>query len=219
MRVSFWKKPLWKQVGLVAIWSAAIHGSMLAAEWYAVSPVGYGGVLFLSVATFAILPLCAALLTVPVGAIGLAWQRTRRHSATLLLCALVYLPFGYAYFVLGHDIRMGGFEHLAARSRPLVQAIRDYSAATGHPPASLDDLVPQYLPAVPGTGMPCYPRYEYSADHPPDRWDGNPWVLYVHTTSGVLGFDMFMYFPLQNYPKQGYGGGLERVGDWAYVHE
>jgi hypothetical protein len=29
----------------------------------------------------------------------------------------------------------------------------------------------------------------------------------------------FMYSPLPNYPERGYGGSLERVGEWAYVHE
>ena len=32
-------------------------------------------------------------------------------------------------------------------------------------------------------------------------------------------FDSFVYFPKQNYPTYFYGGGSERVGTWAYVHE
>jgi hypothetical protein len=34
-----------------------------------------------------------------------------------------------------------------------------------------------------------------------------------------MNWDMFLYFPKQNYPKAGYGGWLERIEDWAYVHE
>jgi len=30
---------------------------------------------------------------------------------------------------------------------------------------------------------------------------------------------MMLYFPKKDYPEKGYGGSLERVGDWAYVHE
>lgn len=55
--------------------------------------------------------------------------------------------------------------------------------------------------------------------HDSERWDDNPWVLYVYTPSGGINFDKFLYFPLQNYPSNGYGGVLRRIGDWAYVHE
>ncbi len=30
---------------------------------------------------------------------------------------------------------------------------------------------------------------------------------------------LVLYFPNRNYPQHGYGGWLEPVGDWAYVHE
>ncbi len=58
----------------------------------------------------------------------------------------------------------------------------------------------------------------YWADLEPGH-DNNPWVLIVHTPSGGINFDQFMYFPLQNYPESGYGGWLARIRDWAYVHE
>jgi hypothetical protein len=43
--------------------------------------------------------------------------------------------------------------------------------------------------------------------------------LVVFTPSGAINFDQFMYFPNRNYPEQGFGGWIERIGDWAYVHE
>ena len=101
----------------------------------------------------------------------------------------------------------------------LVRAIHQYENNTGQPPPDLADLVPDYLPSVPRTGLPAYPDYEYSTGHAPDRWDGNPWVLYVLTSSGGINFDQFLYFPLQNYPESGCGGALQRIGAWAYVHE
>ena len=51
------------------------------------------------------------------------------------------------------------------------------------------------------------------------NWDDNPWVLVVFTPGGGINFDRMLYFPKQNYPRSGYGGGIERVRDWAYVHE
>jgi len=67
--------------------------------------------------------------------------------------------------------------------------------------------------------MAAYPNYEYMCGEEAERFDGNPWVLLVRTPSGPINWDMFMYFPLQNYPEAGYGGRIEDVGDWAYVHE
>lgn len=64
----------------------------------------------------------------------------------------------------------------------------------------------------------AYPNYEYHVGKPAGCFE-NPWVLVVFTPSGGINFDQFMYFPLQNYPEHGYGGWLERIDDWAYVHE
>jgi len=50
-------------------------------------------------------------------------------------------------------------------------------------------------------------------------WGGNAWILQVYCPGPVKNFDTFLYFPNLNYPKEGYGGLIERVGDWAYVHE
>jgi hypothetical protein len=47
----------------------------------------------------------------------------------------------------------------------------------------------------------------------------NAWVLYVDTPRAGINFDQFIYLPLTNYPPRGFGGRLERLGDWAYVHE
>ena len=67
--------------------------------------------------------------------------------------------------------------------------------------------------------MAAYPEYKYLSGEKVKDYDGNPWVLYVFTPSGGINFDQFLYFPLQNYPSHGYGGSLERIGNWAYVHE
>jgi len=41
----------------------------------------------------------------------------------------------------------------------------------------------------------------------------------IETPSGGFNWDIFIYFPSQNYPEYKYGGFLEKVEDWAYVHE
>jgi hypothetical protein len=58
-----------------------------------------------------------------------------------------------------------------------------------------------------------------SGDKAREYYQGNPWVLTAIVSTGSVNWDKFLYFPLQNYPSTGYGGWLERIGDWAYVHE
>ena len=37
--------------------------------------------------------------------------------------------------------------------------------------------------------------------------------------NGIMDFDVFFYWPSETYPDAIYGGVVERIGDWAYVHE
>ncbi len=34
-----------------------------------------------------------------------------------------------------------------------------------------------------------------------------------------INFDKFVYWPERKYPKEMYGGVVELIGEWAYVHE
>jgi hypothetical protein len=49
--------------------------------------------------------------------------------------------------------------------------------------------------------------------------DNVKFFLSNSTPSGGINFDSFLYLPLQNWPERGYGGVLQRIDDWAYVHE
>jgi hypothetical protein len=114
---------------------------------------------------------------------------------------------------------MAAFHELSNRSEPLVQVIKTYESKYGTPPPSLESLVPEFLPQVPQTGIGAYPEYGYKVGRQAQEYAKNDWCLIVDTPSGGINWDIFIYFPDQNYPKFGYGGVLERVGDWAYVHE
>ncbi len=46
-----------------------------------------------------------------------------------------------------------------------------------------------------------------------------PWELRINCSTGFLNRDVFFYWPKQRYPKQIYGGDVEAVADWAYVHD
>jgi hypothetical protein len=47
----------------------------------------------------------------------------------------------------------------------------------------------------------------------------SPWELRIDCPRGMLNWDVFFYWPTQRYPNQIYGGSVERIGQWAYVHE
>jgi len=214
----FFSKPLATQVGIAAAVSLVVHGATVLIEWYAVSPIGYGGVALLFLVPFAVFPLLLALLAIPLSLFALPFKRLRRPALTLLVCCPIYVLPGLGAIRLADAVRITAFHRLAVRSQPLIDAIHKFAEERGRPPKDLRELVPSYLPGIPRTGMAAYPEYEYVSGEG-GSWDENPWVLFVNTPSGGLNWDMFIYFPLQNYPRQGHGGSLERVGKWAYVHE
>lgn len=115
---------------------------------------------------------------------------------------------------------MAGLDSFTYRSQPLIEAIKQFERDNSAPPATLDDLIPKYLPEVPATGMMAYPDYQYHVGiHAKEKYCDNPWALTVQTPSGGINFDMMLYLPNQKYPKNGFGGWLRPINDWAYVHE
>jgi hypothetical protein len=143
----------------------------------------------------------------------------RRESAFLAVLGAFLLASSCGGMAAGQRLRSKAFRQLAERAGPLVAAIKAHELKMGYPPAALQDLVPAFLASVPVTGMGSYPTYEYFSGAEAKQHEGNPWVLVVPCGGPGFNFDQFLYFPLQNYPQRGYGGALERMADWAYVHE
>lgn len=159
-----------------------------------------------------------------LAAIGCAIVRPWRPLAIPLTLAAIVFAVGFNMPAsAAHKYRMARIFSLAESSAPLVEAIHRFERETGAPPTALADLAPDYLPAVPGTGLSGYPAYAYVSRHDAEydraRWQDNDWALYVDTPSALINWDMFLYLPRQNYPERGFGGRLERVGAWAYVDE
>jgi len=202
---------------LAAILSACLNSLFPLAEWFAVSPYGSDVVLFF--VSFLMLPLVCAELAVPISLLLAIPNRTRSYAVHLALIASAYSVLGIASLQLSDYVRMHAFRELAERSAPLVEGIMKFEAERARPPSQLEELVPEYLPKIPTTGMRAYPEYKYLVGKEALQYHGNPWVLIVHTPTGILNWDMFMYFPNGKYPDVGYGGWLERIDSWAYVHE
>ncbi len=244
------------------------------------------------------------------------------------LGCLVLAYIGCFWFILPAGLgiepwimRKPRFEEAARTGMVVIEAIERFQADHGQPPGSLDELVPDYLPEKPHTGMRDYPEYTYTVfddseqslvwhdlgsrqgkpmsglwvypdgdrehailvfelnqdncvigarvDRMPEeseaiafdreKWtsresriemardipqqlslehatlervrevlgqpDGSrvlrntPWELGIDCPNGMLNWDVFFYWPTQDYPQRIYGGTVERIGAWCYVHE
>lgn len=98
---------------------------------------------------------------------------------------------------VGAGIRSWAFELFASRSQTLVGAIEQYSRATGGPPTSLSDLVPNYLAVIPKTGMAVYPDYGYKAA-PGECSIKSNWHLWVYVRE-FIDQNQLLYCPGQDY--------------------
>jgi len=190
---------------------------LVTTEWFTVSSWGFG--LLAGLWGILSLPAILALIGVLFCPFFLLSRKRRRGALLGLISSMAFLLSFFVGVAVEQRVRRDAFLKLAERSGTLVQTIHAYEAKYGVPPASLQSLVPEFLAVVPRTGMGAYPDYRYVVGEEAQRFGSNPWALYVSTPSGGISFDKFLYFPSQNYPDKGFGGRLERIGDWAYVHE
>lgn len=188
-------------------------------EYLIVGPLPVGTQYLIMLPGMIMLPAFVALAYVLVGPFLLIRRESRSQTLRRLALCILFVASTIAGLRISGTLRNDAFYRLAERSSTLVTAIQNYHRIKGTPPSTLDDLVPDFLEAIPGTGMAAYPVYEYFAGDLAHSHDQNPWILLVNTPCGGINFDEFLYFPLQNYPQRGYGGWLQRVRDWAYVHE
>lgn len=186
------------------------------ADLFAVSSIGSETLLWAKI--ILVFPALAAMVVFCVSLLGLVFRPIRFISGVGALCSLGFVAGFILSIFVSEKIRINAFRRLAERSEPLVAAIRAYEERYGKPPESLEALVPEFISSVPTTGMGAYPKYQYELTNKANQ-HGNPWIITIFTPSGGINFDQFMYWPLTNYPARGYGGWIERVGDWAYVHE
>jgi len=203
------KARLRSAVFLGVLTSLPISGAIVGIHWASV----YGprwweipGVEFLTI------PMFLALLALPVSLVATLLKRARHASLAATCFIFVFFLLQALSWVAAWRIRDHGFAQLARQARPLVQAIHDYEDLNGSPPESLDEL--------PADLRRDLPTFDYLADaDTPLHYHGNPWILSLPTATGILNWDQFIYYPLQNYPDLGHGGWLKRIEDWAYVHE
>ncbi|MES2459571.1 MAG: hypothetical protein V4671_03250 [Armatimonadota bacterium] len=115
--------------------------------------------------------------------------------------------------------RRAALVRIAENAKPVTTALEMYRLNHGSYPKSLQELVPAYLPSHPrpdALGCPVY-YYQLPGTSSQATFDG--YELKLKTPNGGVNWDCFVFWPEKNYPRRMYGGSVERIGDWAYVHE
>jgi hypothetical protein len=194
------------------VFTVSAYGPFLLAH---ALPIFGHGWRIAGVELFIFVPMLA--LVVAIVAMPFLLLRRTRPSAidTLLVSGGLVILFIPTLFLATHARRYG-FRLAARRAQPLVAALGAYQKDHGAAPQTLAELSPAYIAALPAR-LP--PLELIAGDEARSRFDGNDWVLFSVVSTGLLNWDQFMYFPRQDYPDVGYGGWVERVDDWAYVHE
>ena len=118
---------------------------------------------------------------------------------------------------LTNRLRRPGLTNVSRNAESVVAAICKYRSDTGVLPESLADLVPEILTGSPYTGAVGYPEYEYRSPGDGDHF--KEYELLVRTPKIGVNWDVFVFWPEGDYPTRIYGGTVERIGRWAYVHE
>lgn len=141
-----------------------------------------------------------------------------RRWRPLIMAVLFGFGIGLGFMpalYVGAGIRSWGFELFASRSQTVIDAIEQYERATGMPPASLSDLVPTHLAAVPKTGMAVYPDYEYKATSGSCSIK-NTWHLWVYVNE-FIDDNLLLYCPVQDYePSPKHVHSRTAVGAWVH---
>jgi hypothetical protein len=165
-------------------------------------------------------PLATGIIGLPIALVGAVIRWTRGGWLVVASCVLlVGLIFGAIDIYA--NLQADGVRRAVRRAEPVIAAIDRYEVREGHWPAALEDLVPRDLEKIPGTGMAGYRSFRYygpDGDFPYGRRLFETYELRVDV-GRILQFDCFVYWPERSYPDRMYGGMVERMGSWAYVHE
>lgn len=141
-------------------------------------------------------------------------RRALTGCGVYVLAIVIYSGCALVGGSLSERVRLRAAEGVAGRSAPLVAALRAYERDHGGAPGRLDDLVPQYLPAVPGTGMGACPEHRYEGPAGP----GGDWALYVKLPASGVGFGMSC-LECRSASQSSEGAPYSPVrlrGDWQY---
>lgn len=203
-----------------ALLSAVLYSLEIYSDWYSLS-IGTPSAVILTMKGYAGVLLFGCALSLPLVLIAViinALQKTNNRPALLVFSFLVaYVAVGVGCFWTAHSIRISAFHQIVQRGMPIVDAIKKYIIEQGHPPATLEDLVPRYLPEIPTTGVPTGSEYMYEVAKKEKSFYGNPWMLRMVPPQGGFSFEELLYLPLEDYGTSACGWG--KIANWAHCRE
>ena len=166
----------------------------------------------LALAGYLVAPLCLLL--------ALCYRKRPRRPLVLLTVGLVFveiIAFAHIQGNWSHRIFREAFVNVAVSAQDLIWAIETYKESEGNYPPDLRSLMSKFISEIPDTGLAGYPTFRYKTANADTIF--KKYELLVDTPSGGINFDVFVYWPEGNYPEYFYGGVLELIENWAYVHE
>ncbi|MBI5834525.1 MAG: hypothetical protein HZB16_19680 [Armatimonadetes bacterium] len=189
------ERTTWLWIGIALLLWAPV-GALIMAQWpfHAASAGGWSAGARTMGVLSVILSWSLGWFIVPAlvvaGVHGVRSARSPRQGRMLVLCGLVYAGECLLVDPALRWLDQRSVQAMTRRSEPLIAALDRFTAEHGHAPLSLAELVPAYLPAVPGTGWPGYPRFAYWAHgSPAHRAQTDPlrcWTLRVKDFNNSL---------------------------------
>ena len=117
-----------------------------------------------------------ALAVLVLAALVSRRSRLRRFRGTMARFGLLLLMATMAGAILAENIRDDALNRLSRTAAPLVQAIGAYEARHGRAPETLEALIPDFLAALPATGIPAAPAWQYESFAPDHSGVGRWWL-------------------------------------------
>lgn len=155
----------------------------------------------------------ACAIAVLSGIIGL-FSRFRQLALLVMTCCLIFITTYYVSAYFSSMVRRSNYIAAAVRGTEIVKAIFQYQEDHGAPPANLQQLSPAYIKGIPDTGLAVAPHFEYHfyGKNAPQ------WELTLQQ-SDLPNADTLVYWPGANYPAYLPEGTIEKLGQWAFVHD
>ena len=160
------------------------------------------------------------------GFLAIIWQVVRRKldSAATVVGILCVLAFVGAFcgaksgMYFADRLKSYYFNQAFQSAEPIINALGQYHVKNGQYPESLDQLVPQYLPRIPGTKISAAPDFHYEkvdfAKYDEQATGG--YELRIEWYYGP-GYDLYAFWPNEKYPKTIGGFPVENQSKWMHV--
>ena len=189
---------------------------LVFAKWMAMNGSRWWVADLLAVTFYIFLVMIAlvGIVVVPV----LTWRRKAwRWGIKWIGSYLLMIAAVLAGMRTGVKFQEAGYERFVKESAPLVAALEKFTTEQGHPPATLAELVPKYLPAVPQPSIGIRSEYGYRSGG--QALAENPWALQVSVPTMGIDIDQFHYFPKQNYAEKFPVGRMKFLDGWGILKD